>query len=100
MIVEFVFAAEAELADAVAYFETQKAGLGTEFAEDVAAAIQRIIELPNAWPLMTVDVRRCQLLRFQYGLVYRVRGDVTTIYAVMHLKRRPGYWRDRLITKS
>ncbi len=25
--------------------------------------------------------------RFEYGLVYKVRGDVATIYAVMHLKR-------------
>lgn len=96
MIVEFVFPAQHELDEAVAYFETQKKGLGTEFAREVGAAILRIIEYPNAWQRLSGGTRRCQVKRFEYGLVYRVRGDVATIYAVMHLRRRPEYWRNRL----
>jgi hypothetical protein len=30
-----------------------------------------------------------------YGLVYQVRSDKILILAVMHLSRRPDYWRDR-----
>jgi plasmid stabilization system protein ParE len=100
MIVEFILAAETELDDAVAYLEEQRPGLGAEFARDVAAAIQRIQDFPNAWPQLIEDVRRCQLRRFPYALIYRLRGDVATIYAVMHLKRRPAYWRDRLKSKD
>ena len=70
--------------------------LGDEFARDVYQAVMRIAEYPNAWQNLGRGVRRCQLARFEYGLVYRVRGDTATVYAVMHLKRRPGYWRKRL----
>jgi hypothetical protein len=98
MIVEFVLAAELELDEAVAYFNAQRSGLGVEFAREVNAAIQRIVQYPNVWQRLAGGVRRCQLRRFEYGLVYRVLGDVVIVYAVMHLKRRPGYWRDRLKT--
>ena len=100
MIVEFVLAAETELDEAVAYFDAQRAGLGTEFAKEVDAAVWSILDLPNAWQHLEGGVRRCQLRRFEYGLVYRVRGDVATVYAVMHLGRRPDYWRDRIKTRG
>ncbi len=31
--------------------------------------------------------------RFPYGLIYRIQSDRVVIVAVMHLKRRPFYWR-------
>jgi plasmid stabilization system protein ParE len=96
MIVEFALAAEHELDEAIAYYDTQRAGLGAEFAREVSAAIQRIAEYPESWRKLPRGVRCCQLRRFEYGLVYRVRGDIATIYAVMHLRRRPAYWRQRL----
>ena len=92
MIVEIVAAAETELDDAIAYYNAQRPGLGSEFA----ATVQRIVDYPNAWQKLAAGARRCQLQRFDYGLIYWVHGDVATIYAVMHLKRRPGYWRKRL----
>ena len=95
MIVEIVPAAEAELEDAVAYYNAQRPGLGNEFAVEVDAAVRKIIGYPHAWQRVAGEARRCLLQRFEYGLVYKVRGDVATIYAVMHLKRRPGYWRKR-----
>ena len=33
---------------------------------------------------------------FPYRVVYFVEGDLLTIVAVAHAKRRPGYWRDRV----
>ena len=98
MIVEIVPAAEAELEDAISYYNCQRPGLGIEFAVEIDTAIRKIVDYPNAWQKLTAGARRCQLQRFDYGLVYRLRNDVATIYAVMHLKRRPGYWRDRLKT--
>lgn len=35
--------------------------------------------------------------RFADGLLYDVRGEVIVIVAVMHLHRRPSYWRTRLL---
>ncbi len=96
MIVEFSSPAEVELNEVIAHYDLQRPGLGREFAIDVAAAIHRIEDYPNVWQRLAGKVRRCQLQRFEYGLVYRVQGGIATIYAVMHLRRRPGYWRERL----
>ncbi len=100
MIVEIVPVAEAELQDAIRYYESKQLGLGIMFAVEVDEACRMIGDYPNAWQKVAGGARRCLLRRFKYGLIYRVRGDVATIYAVMHLKRRPEYWRDRLKRRS
>ncbi len=89
-------AAEAELADAAAYYRAQSAALGDDFLTEFLAAVTRIEEFPEAWQLMGESVRRCRLHRFPYGLIYRVQGDVAVIAAVAHLHREPEHWRGRL----
>jgi hypothetical protein len=39
--------------------------------------------------------RRYLLQRFPYGLIYAVEGQTIFVVAVMHLKRKPGYWVSR-----
>ena len=39
--------------------------------------------------------RRCLVHRFPYGVIYAVEDDVVYVAAVMHLKRKPGYWESR-----
>jgi len=41
-------------------------------------------------PRAKVPVRR-----FPYGVVYRKTPSVIRILAVMHLMRKPGYWKER-----
>lgn len=33
--------------------------------------------------------------RFPYSVVYRIEHDAILVFAVAHLRRRPGYWIDR-----
>jgi hypothetical protein len=84
------------LSDAVAYYDLQRPQLGDQFVDEVEAAIGRILRMPNDWQAVGRRTRRCRTDRFPYGLVYQVQGDVAVIVAVMHLSRRPGYWRGRL----
>jgi len=49
MEVKFLAPAQAELEEAVAYYETQKEGLGSQFTGEVKRAIHRILEYPEAW---------------------------------------------------
>lgn len=69
MIVRFLAVAEAEL-EAMAHYERQLAGLGTDFAAQVRHGLQRIEEFPDAWQALGPRVRRYRLSRFPYGLVY------------------------------
>ena len=87
--------ARAEFEDAVAYYEARSPGLGLDFADEVAAAVERVLLHPPAWPSLDTNIRRCQTRRFPFGILYCEEDDTILILAVMHLHRRPGYWRDR-----
>jgi hypothetical protein len=59
--------AEAELNDAVDYYDECQEGLGLEFAKEVYAAIESICEFPLAWAPLSQNTRRRLLNRFPYG---------------------------------
>lgn len=95
---DFLEPAQIELEDKVRYFDEQQAGLGYEFAKEVAGTITRILRYPKAWAKLSKRTRRCRTKRFPYGGIYQIRADKILIVAIAHLKRKPFYWRDRIKT--
>jgi len=87
--------AEAEFKQAIDFYEHCEPGLGESFAAEVYAVIRRVLQFPESWPKFSHRSRRCLCNRFPFTIVYRVIGSEIVIYAVMHQKRRPGYWKDR-----
>lgn len=96
MNVEFLQPAEAELIEAVAYYNRESEGLGFEFAAEVKRTLGRIMQYPDAWSPLSRRTRRCRTSRFPYGILYQVREETILIVAVMHLHKRPGSWKSRL----
>jgi len=96
MKIRFFGPAEAELLDAISFYNTQSEGLGYEFTAEVNRTIQRIIQYPEAWTKLSKRTRRCRTNRFPYGVIYQVREETLLIVAVMHLSRKPETWKDRL----
>ena len=92
----FHHGAEVEFWRAIDFYEDCEPGLGHEFSDEVFATIGRILRFPESWPQYSYRSRRCICNRFPYTIVYRVVGDEVVIYAVMHQKRKPNYWKDRL----
>lgn len=88
--------AETEFLAAVDWYEERSAGLGGDFAAEIHAAIQRAVAMPLAWPPVDGEIRRVLANRFPYGVLYASRGSSVYILAVMHLRRHPDYWRERL----
>jgi plasmid stabilization system protein ParE len=88
--------ADREFSEATAYFGDQSSRAAEEFVSEMIAAMNLLAQFPRIGTPIFEDVRRLLLRRFPYQLVYRVLGDEIRIYAVAHLKRRPGYWRERL----
>jgi len=88
--------AQEELDEASAHYEKQSPGLGHEFLNEIDHAIQRIIDFPEAWERIVKNVRHCQVTRFPYALIYFVKDETIHVAAVMHLHRKPGYWKKRL----
>lgn len=90
-------AAEAELREALDYYAEQRPGLDGELRREFEAALQRIRENPQIYPLEGDDgVRYCPLRRFPYTLVFVDMDDEIWIAAVAHQRRRPDYWARRL----
>jgi len=76
-------------------------GLGADLADEVDHALDLIAESPTAWPLWpgvgeAIGVHRFLLARFPFAVGYLVEANGIVILAVAHLRRRPGYWLDRL----
>ncbi len=88
--------AEAEFNTAIDWYEDRTPGLGLDFADEVQAAVQRAQAFPYAWQVLEDDIRRTLVHRYPYGVLYAAEPDRLYIVAVMHLRRRPGYWRNRL----
>jgi plasmid stabilization system protein ParE len=88
--------AEAELVDAVRYYEQRREGLGSSFLAEVRRCIRLIAANPQIGTVLEDDVRRKTLHRFPYSLLYAQDAATITILAVMHQKRRPDYWRERM----
>lgn len=95
MIVVFHPDADQEFLDAIDYYEAQQAGLGEDYHAEIMATVARIAKSPGVWPFIENDIRRCLTHRFPYGVLYSVGEDQIYILAVMHLRKRPGYWKHR-----
>ena len=71
-----------------------------EVAQAFMAALDRAVEViarsPNSWPVFEAGTRRYLLKTFPYYLIYRRTVSDIEVVAVMHERRRPGYWRGRL----
>ncbi len=95
--VELYLEAEAELADAIAFYEERDAGLGSRFREAAEAAIDALQKLPSAYPVVAgSDVRRVLTDRFPYVIVFRVESDKIVVISVFHTSRNPIVWRGRI----
>ena len=100
MTYSFLEPAQAELDEAVDYYNERQAGLGDDLATEVEEAIGRILRNPSGSPKISANTRRCRVGRFLYALIYQVRSEGILIVAVMHLRRDPQYWRSRVLSSK
>ena len=91
--------AAAEFEEAVQFYRQRGRKLAGRFAQEVRTAIGKIVTTPNRWRILEADVRRCLVRVFPYAVLYTIEADYILILAIMHGKRRPGYWRHRLVTE-
>jgi plasmid stabilization system protein ParE len=81
------------------YVRAASAHTADLFVSDVECAISALVAAPNRWRVVEEpDIRRYVFSRFPFVIYYRwePQYDRVTIYAVMHCKRKPDYWRPRV----
>ncbi|MEX0771657.1 MAG: type II toxin-antitoxin system RelE/ParE family toxin [Balneolales bacterium] len=84
-----------ELTSSIEYYEEKSEGLGAEFLDEIEYVIAQALAHPKSGTLLTKQDRRILLGRFPYEIIYEVSGNVISINAVKHLRRKPGYWKSR-----
>jgi plasmid stabilization system protein ParE len=93
-------AAEAELSEAVFYYDAKTPGLGDRFLAEVKAATRSLERFPELAPVIDRGVRAKVLATFPYTLMFVVDQGDLFIVAVAHQNKRPAYWADRLAPKA
>jgi plasmid stabilization system protein ParE len=92
--VRFLKRAEADLEDAVAWYESQSVAVARRFEAAVTAGIERITAMPELSTLVDDRHRLCPVRKSQYLLVYRYEKDMDeiVIVAVAHEAQGPRPW--------
>lgn len=80
--------AEADLAEAQAWYESQRAGLGDELLDEIRHAVGLLADDPERRPFYYRDFRRLLTRRFPYKLFYRVEGERVIVFRILHAKRK------------
>ncbi len=75
MKTRFLLPARRELRETVRYYNTQVSRLGEEFRDEAWETVRRINEFPEAWHPLGGSIRRCQMQRFPYGIIYEASED-------------------------
>jgi len=70
--------------------------LGRPFYDEITNVFRRIIEHPLRYKQFDPPARRLFANGFPYAVIYVAKPDATWIIAVMHVRRAPGYWKDRM----
>ncbi len=70
MKIIFLEEAQKELDQAIEYYDFQSPNLGQQFLQEVLSSLDRIASFPQAWHPLSNNTRRCQTVRFPYGLIY------------------------------
>ncbi len=94
--VTYLDPAEEELLDAARFYNEQRSGLGPRYLEAVRNVTVRIQENPLSGKIVYRKIRRRLLAKWPYSILYRVDVDEIVVVAVMHQRRSPDYWHNRI----
>ena len=89
-------AAEAELTDALEWYEANATKAAPKFLDEFEALSRRLAENPRRFPVLEGEVRRAGFRRYPYGLLFVVGLDGVKVFACFHASRDPRRWRDRI----
>ena len=97
-MVEFSVAAQAEAKSIIQSYAAIDISLGERFDADVVHAVELLMNNPDAGQRAVGGYRRLLLRNFPYFLIYKhdVSGAMLLVIAVVHQRRRPGCWQNRI----
>lgn len=92
----FHSSADEEYVQAVQYYADISLELGHRFYDEMERLIREARAHPERCWQFDPPARRHLSGDFPYAIVFLEKPEIIWIVAVMHMKRRPGYWRGRV----
>lgn len=71
-------------------------GLGEEFLDAIDLAFAEVIQRPMTWRILNGRFRRYLVHHNPYAVIYAVEDETIYVAAIMHMRRKPDYWHDRV----
>lgn len=86
-----------EALEAAATYEQARETWGDKFLDELEERLEFIELNPELPPDFSGErgLKRVQMRRFPFWVVYRILPEEIHVVAVAHQRRKPGYWRDR-----
>jgi len=89
--------AKIEFIEAIAWYESQRPGLGKDFRAEVMAAIKIASANPERFRIVRGKARTIRLRRFhKYSIYFAIKDDVFSVISVFHGARNPEEVKKRL----
>jgi plasmid stabilization system protein ParE len=85
-----------ELDDQLAYLKARTLWAASKFADAYAAALTKIQSHPASGHFVWRQFRRYNIPGQSHAVIYREEADAIYVIAVMHEKRHPDYWKERI----
>lgn len=95
--VRFFEEADDEVENARRWYRENSEQAEAAFLRELDHAIEVVADAPELWPRYLAGTRRYVFPTFPYSLIYFLDRNTIRIAAIAHQKRRPGYWRKRLL---
>lgn len=95
---EYAASAVDEVDGALAYYQAIDPVPSSRLVREIEELVRLIQHFLLGWRPLDDGLRQRRLKFFLYVFVYSVRGDLIGMIAFANSHRRPGYWRDRLVS--
>ncbi|MEM1156963.1 MAG: type II toxin-antitoxin system RelE/ParE family toxin [Verrucomicrobiota bacterium] len=84
-----------ELKQGKLWYNQRLAGLGNEFISEVNQVLSTLAASPMLGTEIYRDLRRRNLRRFPYSVIYQVTDDRIDVVAIFHASQDPEKWKAR-----
>jgi plasmid stabilization system protein ParE len=88
--------AESDLKEIYKWYESCQKGLGEDFKQYIGESIAKLKKTPQIYPTVHKNIRRAFIRRFPFGIFYLVENNSIIVLAVLHARRDPKRWRERI----
>ncbi len=78
------------------WYESQRTGLGEDFLLTLEESYSKITRTPKVYQRIYKIARRKLVHRFPYGVFFVLRDDDVIVIAIMHTRRKPSDWGERV----